>query len=83
MQGAQQWVLHSQAEQYAVVISIRYKNPPGWADCTDVSIWVSKHINKILIAPSSRSVGQEHWEEQNAASDRIIRIWQVNTHADL
>jgi hypothetical protein len=41
----QQWVLHPQAQKYAVVIPTQYKDLHGWADCVDGFIRIAKQTN--------------------------------------
>jgi hypothetical protein len=67
-----------------VVISTKYKDLHGWADCIDVFIWVVKQTDKMHIVPVGALIGPAHLVRQNyAASDRIDSIWLVNTHVDL
>jgi len=47
----QQWILRPQPQEYAVVISTKYKDPHGWADGFDGFIWVVKQTNKMHIVP--------------------------------
>jgi hypothetical protein len=41
----QQWVLRSQAQQYAVVIPTKVKDHLGWADCVDGFMQVVQHTS--------------------------------------
>jgi len=80
----QQWIYHSQPQEYAVVIPTDYQDPHGWADCVDGFIWVVKLTDKIHVVPVRAIVGPAHlvWEN-NAASDWIDCVWLVNNHEGL
>jgi len=65
----QQWISRPQAEEYAVVIPTKYKDPHGWADCVDVFIRVVKQTDKMHIVPVGAIVGPAHMVRENAASD--------------
>jgi hypothetical protein len=45
----QQWVLHPQAQEYAVVIPTKYKDLHGWADCVDGIIRVDKKRERCIL----------------------------------
>jgi hypothetical protein len=80
----EQWILCPQPQEYPVVISTKYKDPPGWADCVDRFIRVVKQTDKMHIVPVGAIVGRVHLvRENNAASDRIDCVWLVNNHGDL
>jgi len=79
----QQWVLHPEAQEYAVVIPTKYKDLHGWADCVDGFIRVVKQTNKMHIVPIGAIVGPAHLVWENAASDGIDCVWLVNNHVDL
>jgi hypothetical protein len=80
----QQWILHPQPQEYAVVIPTKYKDLHGWADCVDGFIQVVKQTDKMHIIPVGAIVGPAHLvREINAASDRIDNVWLVNNHVDL
>jgi len=79
----QQWVLHPQAQEYAVVIPTKFKDLHDWADCVDGFIWVVKQTNKIHIVPVEAMVRLEHLVRENAASCGIDSVWLVNNHVDL
>jgi len=82
-QKTQQWVLRTQALEYAVVIPTKYNDLHGWADCVDGFIRVVKQTNKMHIVPVGAVVGPAHLEQQNAALGGIDSIWLVNNHVDL
>ena len=50
-QTTSRWVLRPQAQEYAVVIPIMYKDVQGWADCVDGFIRIVKHRNKCILYP--------------------------------
>jgi hypothetical protein len=79
----EQWILHPQAQEYAVVIPTKYKNPHGWADCIYGFIRIVKHTDKMHIVPVGAIVGPAQLVRENPAYDRIYRIWLVNNHMDL
>jgi hypothetical protein len=81
--NTQQWILHSQPQEYAVVIPTKYKDRHGWADCVDRFIQVVKQTNKMHIVPVRAIVGPAQLVRENAASDRINSIRLVNNHVDL
>jgi len=79
----QQWILHPQPEEYAVVIPTKYKDPHGWADCVDGFIRIVKQSNKMHIVPVGAIVGPAHLvRENNTASGRINSVWLVYNHVD-
>jgi hypothetical protein len=43
----EQWVLHPQVQQYAVMIPTNFNNPQGWADCIDRFIRVVEQTNMM------------------------------------
>jgi len=67
----QQWVLHPQAQEYSVVIRIKFKDIHGWADCVDGFIRVVKLTDKIHIVPVGAIVGPAHLVPEIAASGDI------------
>jgi hypothetical protein len=80
----QQWILHPQPQEYAVVIPEKFKDPHRWADCVDEFIQVVKQTDKMNIILVGAIVGPAHLvRENNASSDRINSIWLVNNHVDL
>jgi len=79
----QQWVLHPQPQDYAVVMSMKFKDLHGWADCVDVFIRVVKQTNKMHIVPVGAIVGPAHLVWENAVSGGLDSIWHVNNHVDL
>jgi len=80
----QQWILHSQPQEYAVVIATKNKDPHDWADCVDGFLQVVKQTDKMHIVPVGAIVEPAHLvRENNAASDRINSVWLVNNHVDL
>jgi len=81
-QMTQQWVLRPQAQEYAVVIRTKFKDPHGWADCVDGFIRVVKQTNKMHIVPVGAIVGPAHLVQENAASGGIDNLWLVNNHVD-
>jgi len=81
--NTQQWVLHPQAQEYAVVIPTKYKDLHGWADSVDGFIQVVKQTNKMHIVHVGAIVGPAHLVRENAASGGIDSVWLVNNHGDL
>jgi len=79
----QQWIVHSQAQEYMVVISTKYKDPHGWADCVDGFIRVVTQTEQMHVVPVGPIVGLAHLVRENAASERIKSVWLVNNHVDL
>jgi len=77
------WIWHPQAGEYVVVISTKYKDLHGWADCVDGSIQVVKQVNMMHILPVWAIVGLAYLVQENAASDWIDSIWLVNDHVEL
>jgi len=67
-QTTQQWVLCPQAQEYTVVISTKFSDLHGWADCVNGFIRVVKQTNLVRM---------------NAASGSIDSVWLVNHHVDL
>ena len=63
----QQWVLHPQAQEYAVVIPTKYKALHGCTDCVDRFIRVVKQTNTMHIGPVGAIVGPAHLVSENAA----------------
>jgi len=47
--NTQQWILHSQPQEYAVVIPTKYNDQHGWADCVDRFIRVVKQTDKNIM----------------------------------
>jgi len=79
----QQWILSPQAQEYAVVIPRKYKDPYGCADCVHRFIQVVKLTDKIHIEPVGAIVGPAHLVQENAASDRMDGVRLVNSHENL
>jgi hypothetical protein len=79
----EQCILHPQAQEYAVVLPIMYKDLHGWADCVDGFIWVVKQTDKMHILPVRSIVGLAHLLRENAASHQIDTVWLVNNHVNL
>jgi len=77
------WILHAQAQEYAVVISTKYKDPLRWADCVDMFIHMVKQINWLHILSVTEIVELAQLVRENAVSDRIDSVWLVNHHVDL
>jgi hypothetical protein len=48
---AQQWILHPQDQEYALVIPTKSKDQHGWADCVDMFIRVVKQSYLMHIVP--------------------------------
>jgi hypothetical protein len=82
-QTTQQWALHPQAQEYAVVIPTKFKDVHGWADCVDGFIRVVKQTNMIHIVPVGAIVGPAQLVRENAASGVIDSVWLENNHVDL
>jgi hypothetical protein len=79
----QQWVLHCQAQEYAVVIPTKFKDLHDWADCVDRFIWVVKQTNRMHIVPIGAIDGPAHLVQENNAWGGIDSIWHVINHVDL
>jgi len=79
----EQWILCPQAQEYAVVISTKYKDLHGWDDCVDGFIWVVKQTDKMYIVPVGAIVGPAHLVRENATSDRINSISLIYNHVNL
>jgi hypothetical protein len=79
----QQWILHRQPQEYAVVIPTQHKHPHGWANCVDGFIRVVKQTDMVHIVPVGAIVGPAHLVQENSASDRIDSTWLVNNHVNL
>jgi hypothetical protein len=79
----QQWVLHPQAHEYAVVIPTKFKDIHDWADSVDGFIRVVKQTNKMYIVPFGTIIGLAYLVRENAASGGIDSVWLVNNHVDL
>ena len=56
----EQWILHPQPQENAVVIPTKYKDQHGWADCIDGFIRVVKQTDKMHIVPVGAIVGPVH-----------------------
>jgi len=56
----QQWILHPQAQEYAVVIQTKYNDLHGSADCVDWLIQVVKQTVMMHIVPVGAIVGPAH-----------------------
>jgi hypothetical protein len=82
-QKTQQWVLCSEAQEYLVVISTKYKHLYGWTDCVDGFIWVVKQTNKIHIVPIGTVGELGHLVREKGTSGGIDSVWLVNNHVDL
>ena len=79
----QQWIFGHQAQEYAVVIAIKFKEPHGWPDCVDRFIQGITQSDTIHIVPVRAIVAPAHLARENAASDRINSVWLVNNPVDL
>jgi hypothetical protein len=66
-----------------VVISPKFKDLHGWADCVDRFIRVIKQTNKMHIVPVGAIVGPAYLLLENAASGGIGSIRLVYNHVDL
>jgi hypothetical protein len=71
---SQQWILHPQVQEYAVVIPTKYKDPYGWADCVDGFIQVVKPTEMIHIVPAGPIVEPPHVVRENGALHRIDSV---------
>ena len=56
----QQWILCSQLQEYAVVITTKYKELHGWAACVDGFIRVVKLTDTLHIVPIGAIVRPAH-----------------------
>jgi hypothetical protein len=56
----QQCILRSLVQEYAVVITTKYKDPHGWADCVDGFFRVVKQIDMMHIVPVGAIVRPAH-----------------------
>jgi len=79
----QQWIIHPQAQEYAVVIPTKYNDLHSWADCVDRFIQIVKPSDKMHFEPVRAIVRLAHLVRENVASDRINTIWLVNNQVDL
>jgi len=79
----QQWVLHTQAQEYRVVIPSMYKYPHDWADCIDVFIRVFKQTNMMHFVLVEVIAARAHFVQKNAASGGTGSVWLVNIDVDL
>jgi hypothetical protein len=79
----QQWILHSESQEYAVLIPTKYKDLYCWADCVFWFIRDVKQTNVLYIVPVGAIVEPAHMVQENATSDWIDSIWLVNNHVDL
>jgi hypothetical protein len=67
-----------------VVISTKYEDVNGWADCVDGFIRIVKQTDKMQILPIGAIVGPAHLVgENNAVSDRFESVWLVNSYVNL
>jgi len=80
---AQQWIFHTRAQQYVVVIPTKYHNLHSWAHSVVGCIRVVKQTDKIINVPVRAIVGPAHLVRENSASDSIDNIWLVTNHVDL
>ena len=79
----QRWISWHQAQEYAVVIPTKYKDPHGWADCVDGFTRVVKQTDTMhKVVPVRAIVGPAHLVQENAASDIIDSVWLVYNHVD-
>jgi hypothetical protein len=78
----QNWVLHSQSEEDAMVIPKKCKGLRGWVGWVDGFIRVVKQMNTIYIVPFGAIIGQAHLVEENAILCSIDGTWLVNNHLD-
>lgn len=79
----EQWILHQQAQDYAVVITTKYKDLQGWADCVDWFIKVVKQTDYMYIVPVRAIVQPVHAVQDIAASCTICSIWLQRHHVDV
>jgi hypothetical protein len=77
-----QLILHSQAQEYAVVIPTKYNYPHSWANCVDSFIWHVKQTDMMHMVSARSIVGPAHLVAENSASHRIDSIWDVNNLVD-
>ena len=66
-----------------MVITTKYKDLHGWADCVDGFIRVVKETNNMHIVPVGALVGPVHLVRENAELGSMDSIWLVNNHVDL
>jgi hypothetical protein len=78
----QNWVLHSQSQEYAMVIPKKCKGLHGWVGWVDGFIQVVKQMNTIYIVPIGEIIGQAHLVEENAILCSIDGAWLENNHLD-
>jgi hypothetical protein len=79
----QQWVLHRQGQEYAMVIPTKYQDLKGWADCVDRFIRVVKQTNKMHIVPVGAIVVLARLVRRNAAFGDMDSVWLANNHVAL
>jgi hypothetical protein len=79
----QQLILHSQNQDYAVVIPTQYKDLHCWAYHISRYIPVVEDTDIMHIVPLGVFVGLAHLVRQHAVSDRVNGVWLVNNHVDL
>ena len=82
MQKTQQWVLRSEAQEYAVMIPTKYKDFYGWADSVDRFIHVVKQMNMMHSVSVGAIVGPAHVVQENARLGCIDCVWLVNHCVD-
>jgi len=78
-----QWILRPLAQEYAVVILTKYKDPHSWAGFVDGFICIVKLTYMMHIVPVRAIVQPAHLFSGHAGSDRIDSIIVVNNHVDL
>jgi len=83
-ESTEQWVLHFQAQEYAVVIQTMYKDSHDWADCVGGGfIQIVKQANKMNILPVRAIFGWVYLVRVYAVSDGIDIVALLNSDADL
>ena len=78
-----QWILHPQAQEYAVVSSTKSKDLHCWAGCVDKFIQMFKLSDMLHIVPVGAIIGPVHSKQENGTSDRSDSIWVGNNQVDL
>jgi len=78
----EQWVLHPQAQEYAVVIPTKYKDLHSWADCVDGFIRVVKQTNKLHNVSTGAIVGPALLVRKDAVSGSINIVRLLTSRVD-
>jgi len=63
-----------------VVIPTNFNDLNVWADCVHGFIRILKQTDTMHIVSVVAIGGLAHWGRENAASDKIDRVWRVNNH---